>query len=155
VTTYPAGATGNTGPLTDLNGYATGLGTPAGVAIASSGDFYVTNAGATSYYTSVTEYSANSNGNVFPIAKISGAATTLNLPAGIALDASSYIYVSNGIAASSSGWIAVFSPNSTGNIAPARVMQGGSTGLNGPAGIALDAAGNLYVCNHLGNSVTI
>lgn len=155
VTTYAAGATGDTGPVTDLNGYSTGLATPYGVAIAASGDIYVTNAGGSSYATSVTEYPAGSNGNAAPIATISGAATTLYQPAAIAVDASSYVYVSNGLAASSGGWIAVFSPNSNGNIAPARLIQGGSTGLNGPTGIALDASGNLYVCNHFGNSVTV
>ena len=33
--------------------------------------------------------------------------------------------------------------------------MGASTGLNGPTGIALDAAGNLYVANTLGNSITV
>lgn len=155
VTTYLAGATGNAGPTSDLTGYSTGLGTPSGIAIASSGDFYVVNSQYGSPYTSVTEYPAGSTGNTAPIATIRGAATTLRSPADVALDATGYIYVSNGGASSGGGWIAVFSPNSNGNIAPARVIQGGSTGLSGPAGVALDASGNLYVCNHLGNSVTI
>jgi sugar lactone lactonase YvrE len=155
VTTYVAGSTGNEGPVTDLAGPYTGLGQPAGVAVAASGDYYVTNSAYGSPYTSVTEYAAGSTGNAVPLATIRGVATTLDTPAAIALDASNYIYVSNGIAASSGGWIAVFAPNSNGNIAPARVVQGGSTGLNGPTGVALDASGDLYVCNRFGNSVTV
>jgi 6-phosphogluconolactonase (cycloisomerase 2 family) len=155
VTTYAAGSTGNVGPTSDLAGPYTGLGQPSGVGVASSGNYYVCNSQGGSPYTSVTEYAAGSGGNAAPLATIRGAATTLSSPADVALDASSYVYVSNNNASSGGGWIAVFSPNSNGNIAPARIIQGAATGLNEPLGIALDASGNLYVSNHAGNSVTI
>ena len=155
VTTYVAGSSGNVGPTGDLAGPYTGLGQPSGVAVAASGDYYVCNPEAGSPYTSVTEYAAGSTGNASPLATIRGAATTLSSPADVALDNSDYIYVSNNNASSGGGWISVFSPNSNGNIAPARIIQGAATGLNEPGGIAFDASGNLYASNHAGNSVTI
>lgn len=155
VTTYIAGSTGNIGPTGDLAGPNTGLGEPSGVGIATSGDYYVCNPEGGSAYTSVTEYAAGSSGNASPLATIRGAATTLNSPVDVALDSSTYIYVSNNSASSGGGWIAVFSPNSNGNIAPARLLQGSATGLNEPEGIALDTSGDLYVSNHAGNSVTV
>ena len=155
VTTYVAGSTGNIGPTGDLAGPYTGLGEPSGVAVASSGNYYVCNPEGGSTYTSVTEYAAGAGGNASPIATIRGAATTLSAPADVALDTSSYIYVSNNNASSGGGWIAIFAPNSNGNIAPARLIQGGSTGLNEPEGIALDASGNLYAANRAANSITV
>jgi len=49
----------------------------------------------------------------------------------------------------------VYPPGASGNVAPARTISGINTGLNSPAGIALDSAGNLYVTNNSGNSITV
>ncbi len=43
--------------------------------------------------------------------------------------------------------ISVYGQGSNCNCGPARFVQGGNTGLSGPAGIAVDAAGNAYVAN--------
>src|SRR5205807_1001736 len=51
--------------------------------------------------------------------------------------------------------IKVFGANASGNPAPLYTIAGSNTGLNGPGGIALDAAGRLYVANDGSSTVTI
>lgn len=85
----------------------TGLDSPTGVTVDSSGNIYVTNAGnGPDSLGSITVYSAGSSGNVPPIATISddpGCApcdkTELSLPVGISLDSRGNIYVAN-----AAGW---------------------------------------------------
>ena len=87
VTVYPAWSSGNVTPSATITGNNTGLSDPFGIALDSSGNIYVTNpygpsgAGAGT----VTVYSTGSNGNVAPIATISGPDTQLNNPVGIAI----------------------------------------------------------------------
>ncbi|MGH7813814.1 MAG: choice-of-anchor D domain-containing protein [Candidatus Binataceae bacterium] len=147
VTVYPAGSNGNTAPGATISGAATGLNSPFGIALDSSGNIYVTNYGATS----VTIYPAGSNGNVTPGATISGAVTELNGPGGIALDSSGNIYVVNGNAPS----VTVYAAGSNGNVAPNATISGATTGLDGPQGIGLDSSGNIYVANISNKSVTV
>jgi hypothetical protein len=49
----------------------------------------------------------------------------------------------------------VFPPLASGDVPPSAMVAGASTGLNGPLGIALDAAANLYVTNYYGPSAGI
>jgi lactonase family protein with 7-bladed beta-propeller/NHL repeat-containing protein len=55
---------------------------------------------------------------------------------------------------SDSTHVAVYAPGATGNATPLRVITGPNTGFRGPAGIALDATGQLYVANQ-GNAITL
>ena len=48
----------------------------------------------------------------------------------------------------------VFAPGSNGNVAPERVIEGSSTGLDGPGDVKVDSAGDLYVVNFSGNTIT-
>lgn len=45
--------------------------------------------------------------------------------------------------------------NANGNIAPIRTIQGSNTGLNGANGVAIDANGNIYIANTVGNTITV
>ena len=81
---------------------------------------------------SITAYAAGANGNVAPSAGISGAATGLNFPEGVALDAAGKIYVANFNPTS----ITVYAAGATGNVAPSATISGAATGLNGPFGVA-------------------
>jgi hypothetical protein len=57
---------------------------------------YVSKEGITSYGPdSVTIYTANSNGNVAPMATISGPLTQLDKPSGIVVDSIGNVYVAN------------------------------------------------------------
>ena len=71
-------------PISTISGPSTGLSEPKGIALDSHGNIYVTNrvgfSGA-----SVTEYASGSNGNVTPVATISGPFTELGDASGIAV----------------------------------------------------------------------
>ena len=84
-------------------------------------------------------------GDVAPVAEITGDATKLSSPSGLTVDSSGYIYVTNeGSKDGGPDSITVYSPGSTGNAAPAKVISGSSTLLDRPGGVAVDSKGNIY-----------
>jgi 6-phosphogluconolactonase (cycloisomerase 2 family) len=150
VTAYPVDAKGNAKPIEAISGSGTQLDTPAGIALDTDGNMYVTNF---SGY-SVTVYAAGANGNAAPIRTITSQFTsTLNLvqPVGIALDAYGNVYVAN----SGISTVAVFAAGANGNVAPIRTISGSNTNLNDPTGIALDASGNIYVASAVNKSIDV
>ncbi|MGD0672706.1 MAG: NHL repeat-containing protein [Candidatus Binatus sp.] len=146
----------NEAPITDIAGSKTRLDDPTGIALDSQGNIYVANilggpvVPNTEDSGTVTVYAAGSSGNIAPIATISGAATGLAYPAGIALDSSGNIYVANELTGNTSSSledypsITVYPAGSKGNASPIAVIAGDNTGLDYPQGIALDSGGNLY-----------
>ncbi len=148
VTIYSPAGTGNVAPTATIVGVDTQLAGPQGIALDGQGHIYVAN-----FANLVTEYASGSSGDAAPIASLSGAATQLAAPTGIAIDASGKIYVTNLIGgASAAGSITIYAPGSSGNSAPSATIAGTNTGLSGPEGIALDAAGRIYVANLVGGS---
>ncbi len=135
VTRYAAGAAGNAAPLASIEGAATGLNKPSGVAVDGSGRLYVANQNAHS----VTVYAPNATGNVAPLFSIAGAGTGLVRPRSLALDSTGRLYVAN----LDGNTVTVYAPGASGNAAPVATI----TGLSSPLGVALDAAGKLYVSN--------
>ena len=87
------------------------------------------------------------SGNVAPLARIAGAATGLNVPAGVALDATGRIYVANRAA----GTVTRYPAGADANVAPDLTI---TAGLSTPANMAIDAAGALYVTNEANNTIT-
>jgi hypothetical protein len=81
---------------------------------------------------SITVYANGASGNVSPIATISGPATQLSNPYGIAINPDGNIYVVNACNAS----ITVYASGSNGNVAPIAVISGSNTGLDAPGGTA-------------------
>lgn len=143
VLVFAAGATGNVAPTATIGGSNTALAGPFGVALDTRGRIYVTSV----LGNSVTVYPAGANGNVSPIDTIAGSNTGLNAPVGIALDAGGRIYVANDGGSTAGSSVTVYAPGATGNVTPIAKIQGASTNLDRPWGIALDAAGRMYVSN--------
>jgi sugar lactone lactonase YvrE len=147
ITIYPPHTNGDVGPTSAITGAATGLYRSGGIALDSVGNIYVTNQASQTGPASVTIYSAGSVGNVTPIRTLRGSNTRLTNPAGIAVDASGNIYVANEFSTGGVGNVEMFPPGSTGNFAPTTTIEGSCSDLENPAGVALDAAGNLYIAN--------
>lgn len=144
VRVFPAGSEGNVRPSAIISGARTGLDSPAGVALDPRGNIYVANAGRYGvgrydFPASIRLYSTGSNGNVPPIATISGSNTGLDGRAvrGIALDSKENIYVTSDGHDSTESSITVFKAGSNGNVKPIAVISGDNTGLSGAGGIAI------------------
>ena len=122
---------------------------PLGIAVDSAGKIYVVNDGIDGNDNIVTVYSAGSNGNVAPSATISGPATALDDPAGIAIDSAKKIYVANDDSQKGdSDSVTVYPAGSNGNIPPTAIIQfSPNNGMDEPVGIALDSGANIYVTN--------
>jgi sugar lactone lactonase YvrE len=143
------GSNGNATPAATVSGLSTGLDNPLGIALDSSGNIYVANAGSMlGDVDSITVYPAGSSGNATPSASITGASTGLLIPSGIAVDSSRNIYVSNpGSQIGGSDSVTVYPAGSNGNATPSATISGTSTALDFPSGIAVDSSKNIYVTN--------
>jgi len=151
VTGYATSSDGNVTPIISESP----LCHPAGVAVDSEENVYVTNngLGSTNRASSVMIYPA---GSTTPSGAIQGSATGLSDPQAIAIDKNGNIYVANehtkGI---ENNTITVYSAGSTGNVAPIQTIGGSNAGLSNPSGIAVDNSGKIYVANSSDNTVTV
>jgi DNA-binding beta-propeller fold protein YncE len=152
ITVYALTANGNVAPLRTISGAATGLTVnTVGLAVDTvNNEFFVT-IGA-SLGPSVLVFSRTANGNVAPLRTISGAATGLISPYGVAVD-----IVNNEVAVTnlSGNSVTVYSRTANGNVAPLRTISGAATGLNGPLGLAVDTVNNELAVVNLNTSVTV
>jgi len=144
-------------PIQDINGSNTHLSHPNMVAVGASGNIYVINVTSTD----VLGFAAGATGNVAPIQDLHGPHTNLLSPSGVAVNPlNGDIYVANQSnnkphTPQYRGYILIFPPNATGDTPPKGVIAGSKTDLNDPAGLAFDAAGNLYVANQVKNGVAV
>lgn len=143
---FPASANGNVGTASTLT-------TPTGMFVATvatdvAGNLYVGGQDITSGNGEILVYAAGATGTPTPTRTIVGASTGLKLVRGIAVDAAGQIYASTYTSlGSASNAIAVFAAAANGNVAPARMIGGGATGLTAPAGLAVDTSGTVYVAD--------
>lgn len=91
---------------------------------------------------SITVYPVGATGNVAPAAVIAGSLTGIDLPYGVALDASGNIYVTN----FDNNSIRIYAAGANGNVSPAATIMGSNTELLDPEGIGIDPSnGSIYV----------
>ena len=148
---FAAGSNGNVAPIAAINGPATKLFSPAGIAVDSSGNLYVANSGITSVHLtipdSVNVYPAGSNGDVPPITIITGDISQIGyIMGGIAVDSNGNIYVTTDVAKIGPA-VNVYQPGSNGNVAPIAIITGSDSGLAQTVGLALDSSGSIYAMN--------
>jgi streptogramin lyase len=120
---FAPGANKQATPIADVNGVATELNNPTGLAIDRHGRLWVANLSAAM----IAVFGEHANGNVKPVMSIVGAKTGLNAPIGIALAQNGDLWVAN----SGSNTVAEFAAGAHGNVAPIRTIEGSRTLLRG------------------------
>jgi sugar lactone lactonase YvrE len=148
VTIYRAGSNGDDAPMARIRGSKTGLKNSQAIALDSHGYIYVSNQGENEKPDTITVYTPGSKGNVAPARVISGPATLLSAPEGIAVDSSGRLFVSSGAAGpaqSSNAAVLIFAPGSNGNVAPFASIDCDCAKLHTPGAITLGSNGNVYV----------
>jgi sugar lactone lactonase YvrE len=163
VVEFAAGSSGTVIPTLTIQGAQTRLNGPTGLKFDSAGNLYVANAGGTvAMYSAASRNGLSGVQNLAPTASISGSQTGLTFPqgdpSGIALDSNGNIYVTNGGNPGLGGYnVEMFGPiaNLQGNQneSPLAVLSGGNTGLQLPAGIALDTDGSMWVASQVNTTV--
>lgn len=132
VTEYAAGSSGAAAPIATIAGATTNLGNPTGIAIDAKDNVYVANAN-----NSITIFKKGSNGNVAPTSTITGNGTLLNTPMELSLDALGTIYIANnGATGPGSNSVLTFLGSASGNALPSQDINGPSTQLAQPFGVA-------------------
>lgn len=122
---FDANADGDVAPAAEIT---TGLSEPQQVSLGGDGSIYITNRGATP---SVTVHAASPVADVAPTRTITSA--DLVEPFGVAVDSADKIFV----AEPGQHSVLVFDTGASGNVAPLRKIQGPTTGLSHPLGIAV------------------
>ena len=151
ITIYRAGSNGDDAPTARIAGANTGLTAPSAIALDSHGFIYVANdSDSQEIPDSVLVYSPGSNGNAAPARVISGPATLLSEPDGIAVDSSGNTFVTSRQSEGPScchAAVLIYAPGAAGNVAPIESIDGDCAKLTMSGGIALGPNGNIYVTN--------
>lgn len=145
----PATANGNIAPTTNLLGGQTQLKTPQGIFVNSLGTLITTNFDAP-FAINFHDQAVRANGNLSPDRNITGAASGLLTPNGLAWEAGSdTLFCLNRGAAGVPGFVVTYADASDsatrGNLAPLTKIT--STDIGTPSSMSLSSAGDLYVLN--------
>lgn len=142
VSIFAPGARGCVHVHRSIEGPATQLTEPTGIALDANNNVYVSDQSG-----EVAVFSASSAGNSTPIRIIKGSKTGFSGPEGVAVDGAGYVYVTN----YNTNTVGIFAPSQHGNVAPVRSIGGSRTLLNVPVGIRVASDGKVYVSNYGGN----
>ncbi|MDQ2681689.1 MAG: NHL repeat-containing protein [Candidatus Eremiobacteraeota bacterium] len=146
ISIYAPNPSSSAAPLFQIGGSNTQLNGPQYLAFDAQSNLYTTNYNPGTAAASVLIYKSQATGNVIPFGQISGSGSGIVQPRGIAIASTGNVYVANVSPASQlPSSILVF--GGLGSLSPSNVIQGTQTGLNFPAGVALDSNNNLYVAN--------
>ena len=140
ITEYAPAATGNTAPVATIAGSATGISNPIGIAVDTTGQLYVSNAGTNS----ITRYSPGANGNVTPNFLLQGDQTQLNGPKGLTFSATGALIVAN-----DTGGVNWYSTGIGGNRTPGQTLTGPATALINSEQPIIDPSDNTLLVDSL------
>ncbi len=161
VTTHAASARGDSPPVKVLRGSASGIAEPKSLALGPGDTLYV--GLDPSFHPSINVYrpSARSGTPVLRTIKVSWP----NEAEAMAVDRSGHLYVAHMMNGSGinaygpdMGIIKIYRPGATNDSGLVRTINGSATRMNGPAAVALDRRGNIYVANYWGTgpgSITV
>ncbi len=141
---FAPGARGNVAPIARIPVPNPSQEGPIGLALSPTGRLLVSGFNSASVY----EYAKDATGAWGLAHTISGAATGIIHPAGVAFGPGGTIVVANDVFL---GSVLEFAPGSEGNVAPVRTLAGTATAISEPFGVAVDSAGEVYVAD-VGNS---
>ncbi len=103
----------------------------------------------------VLTFPATANGSVAPTYSLTGGSTTLSQPEGFFINnAHTAMWVGN-YNSGSNGTITKYALTANGNVAPSATLGGGTTTLEGPAGIYVASNGTIYVADYDNDSVDV
>ncbi len=133
---------------------SSGLGQPDGLAFDSAGDLFIAN-----FTANTVSVVPAASGTIFGVSVtanvLSVIASGLSGPAGLSFNSAGDLFIANSTASSisvmpiASGTI--FGVSVTANTLASVV----TSGLSGPAGLTFDSAGDLFITNNSGNSVSV
>jgi hypothetical protein len=140
-------------PTAIIAGSNTGLKTPRLVRTDAAGNIYVLNSLGTQAdpNASITVYAPGSSGNVAPIRTITFANVPGNIYYGLAVDGPGNVYTTSvpSVNPNNVAYVLEFAAGASGAAVPIRTITGGNTQVSRPHGLAVDAAGNVYVTSDL------
>ncbi|MGO9697393.1 MAG: NHL repeat-containing protein [Mycobacterium sp.] len=143
-------------PTATITGSDTLLEFPHGIALDStSGNIYVADTGAQSVIVYPPLGSSTGVLDELPTAVIAGGNTGLSSPTGITLDSSHKIYVDDDGSVSVFVYPALGSSTGVLNEFPTAAINGSSTDLLDPLGIALDSSSKVYVADYFADSLFV
>jgi DNA-binding beta-propeller fold protein YncE len=147
ITVYALNASGNAAPIRVLQGAATGLANPSGIAVdLVNNELLVANK--TPPY-SVTVYARTASGNTPPLRTLSGALTTLDDPRGLSVDT---VHGEFSVANRAGFSVTTWARGASGNVAPLRALRG-VQGLSQPTGVFIDVAHDEIAVANNGNFI--
>ncbi len=153
IAVFPPTASGNIAPTKSIAGDATGIFSPAQIALDSAANIYVANS-AVQGPASILVFNSGATANASPVSTLGGDKTNIYFPRGVALDTAGNIYVASlalnpppGSALGGTPSILEFAVGATGNVAPIRTITGPATTMVEIGNLRVDSAGNIYVLN--------
>ena len=159
ITIYPPDAAGDVPPARVIAGPRTGLVNPSGIAVDREGRIYVTNSEVTDNTfeaARLTVYAPDADGDAAPIRTISGPATRMSAPAGVAVADDGTVYVVNGrVYSGDYGSVRVYAGAADGDAPPQRTLIGPETRLINPTGLAVGRGDTVYVASSGLRRVTV
>ncbi len=148
---FAATATGNTAAIDVIKGSNTQLASPEIAIPDHNGRIWTCSFG----YNNVEAFAPGASGNATPAVEIVGSKVPLNACGGMTLASNGTIYALSfgSVPGGSPPAILLWPAGSNGNASPQSSYSGSKTGLTEPSGVALDAAGRVYVSS--GSSIEV
>ncbi len=145
VTVFAQNASGNAAPVRVIRGTRARLTAAFAIAVDRAGSIYVANSDDNGI-SGVLVFDPRAGGDVAPSRVISGSATKLETPSGVAVDPNGAILVSDHGGSGRAGAIRVYAKGANGNAAPIYSIAGSTTRLR-PYGLTIDRTGEINVVN--------